>query len=322
LFPASRFTSRRHFYLGCVTSGVLTASGVALTPRQVFAQSRDIVKMVSDEAAASPVTIFRLRGGVALLQGSGGNIAVLTTKNARLLVDAGLTVSRPQVMTALEALGPQPITHLVNTHWHFDHADGNEWVHHQGAIITAHVKTSKHLSSTQPVTDWDHIFRPSAQAAIPTDSFEGEKTLSIERNTIVLDSYGSAHTDGDISANIVEADILHCGDTFWNGHYPFIDYSTGGSLDGMIRAADHNLARSTNKTIIIPGHGHPISNRRQLLAYRDLLREAQDRIGRLKNRGLPLQEVIKARPTSAYDAQWGSFVVSPQLFTHLIYEGV
>src|SRR5258705_5071374 len=134
---------------------------------------------------------------------------------------------------ALSDLGVDPITHLINTHWHFDHADGNEWLHSIGATIIAHENTRKHLSEIQRVEDWDYNFLPSHAGAIPGDVFATERNLKLNGSSIGLKHYGRAHTDGDIAVTFAEADVLHAGDTYWNGIYPFIDYSTGGSIDGM-----------------------------------------------------------------------------------------
>ena len=154
--------------------------------------------------------------------------------------------------TALAGLGPEPVTHLINTHWHFDHANGNEWLHELGPQILAQENTLKHLSTMQRVEDWDYDFAPLSAAALPTEVFATERTLKLNGTTLALKYYGPAHTDSDISVQFTEADILHTGDTFWNGIYPFIDYSTGGSIDGSIRAADANLAADDRQD-----HHHP-----------------------------------------------------------------
>jgi glyoxylase-like metal-dependent hydrolase (beta-lactamase superfamily II) len=107
-----------------------------------------------------------------VLEGSGGNVAVLTGPDGKLVVDSGIAVSRPQMETALSALGPQPVTHLINTHWHFDHANGNEWLHELGPEIIAHQNTPRHLATTQRVEDWSTDFRPLSKAALPTVLFD------------------------------------------------------------------------------------------------------------------------------------------------------
>jgi glyoxylase-like metal-dependent hydrolase (beta-lactamase superfamily II) len=175
---------------------------------------------------------------------------------------------------------------------------------------------------TQRVDDWYYNFRPLSAAALPTEVFATERTLVLNGSTMALKYYGPAHTDSDISVRFTEADILHAGDTFWNGIYPFIDYSTGGSIDGSIRAADADLAATTDATIIIPGHGQPVSNRRELQAFRDMLVGVRDNVAALKKQGRSLEEIIIARPTAAFDAVWGNFVIDPPLFTKLVYEGV
>ena len=118
-----------------------------------------------------------------------------------------------------------------------------------------------------------------------------------------------------------EADIVHVADTYWNGIYPFIDYSTGGSIDGMIAASNANLAATTDKTIIIPGHGQPVSNRSELKEFRDMLVAIRDNVATLKKQGRSRDEAVAARPTAAFDAKWGNFVIDAAFFTRMVYEG-
>src|SRR5580704_11381132 len=157
---------------------------------------------------------------------------------------------------------------------------------------------------------------------MPTETFADALNLKLNGVSLELKLYAPAHTDSDISVNFAEANIVHVGDTYWNGVYPFIDYSTGGSIDGTIRAAEADLAATTDGSIIIPGHGHPVSNRSELKDYRDMLVAIRDRVATLKKQGQSLQETIAANPTAAYDAKWGQFAVNPALFTQLVYEGV
>jgi glyoxylase-like metal-dependent hydrolase (beta-lactamase superfamily II) len=313
---------RRGFCLCCASASAVAATGGWLTPRQAYAEALGIVETIKAAAAKAQIAVQRLRGNVAVLEGSGGNVAVLTGRDGKVLVDAGIAVSRRQVTAALAELGPEPVNHLINTHWHFDHANGNEWLHELGPTIVAHENTRKHLATVQRVEDWDHDFPPLSAGALPTDVFSTERTLKLNGTTLVLKHYGPAHTDSDISVQLTEPDILHAGDTFWNGIYPFIDYSTGGSIDGSIRAADANLAATTDATIVIPGHGPPVSNRSQLLAFRDMLVGVRANVAALKRQGRSLEETIAAKPTAAYDAVWGNFVIGPALFTKLVHEGV
>ena len=313
---------RRQF----LVSTSFAVAGALLSSRELLAMSDSVsasglVQKARERAAAATIKVQSLRGDVSVLTGSGGDIAVLPGRNGKLLVDAGYAVNRPKISDALAGISSDPIRHLVNTHWHFDHTDGNEWLHAEGATILAHKNTRKHLSTTTEVKGWDYTFPPAPAGAIPADVFSDARTLHLNGATIVLKYYQPAHTDGDISIYFTDADILHAGDTFWNGYYPFIDYSTGGNIDGMIRATEMNVTTATEKTIIIPGHG-PVTDKSQLVVYRDMLAEIREKVASFKKQGKSLDETIAAKPTAAYDAKWGGGGMTPALFTGLVYSGV
>jgi glyoxylase-like metal-dependent hydrolase (beta-lactamase superfamily II) len=314
--------SRRHFCLCCVGAATYAATTGWLTPREAFAEARGIVSLIKDSAATAEITTHKLRNNINVLEGSGGNIAVLAGSDGKVMVDAGIGVSRSRLTKALAALSGDPITHLINSHWHFDHADGNEWLHAAGAKIIAHENTRKHLSSIQRVEDWDYNFLPSPHGAIPADVFAKDHKLKLNGATISLQYHGPAHTDGDITVHFTEANVFHTGDIYWNGIYPFIDYSTGGSIDGKIKATEACLAAVNDDTIVIPGHGKPVSNKAELKEYRDMLVAIRDNVAKLKKQGKSRDEAIAAKPTADFDAKWGQFVIDPGFFTRLVYEGV
>jgi glyoxylase-like metal-dependent hydrolase (beta-lactamase superfamily II) len=308
--------SRRHFL---VSTGILTVA-TCLRPRSLFAESENIVLTARKRAETATITVQNLRGNVTALLGSGGNIGVLSGKDGKLIVDSGYSTSRGKITEALARLSPEPIKHLVNTHWHFDHTDGNEWMHSDGAIILAHENTKKHLSTTTRVEAWDFTFPPAPAGSIPDEVIDKEKTLSINNTNIVLAYYGPSHTDGDLSAYFLEPDVLHCGDTWWNGHYPFIDYSTGGNINGMIKAAEWNLAKASEETIVVPGHGK-IGGKSELTEYRDMLVTIHDKVAALKKDGKTLEETIAAKVTATYDGKWATSFVTGDVFTKLVYAG-
>src|SRR5215469_4387013 len=257
--------SRRRF----LASTALATAGHFL-PRRLFAAEESPVTVIRTAAATAKITIQKLRGNVSMLEGSGGNIAVLTGSDGKLLVDAGITASRPAITDALAKISSDPVKHLINTHWHFDHTDGNEWLHSVGAEITAHENTPKHLSVTTRVEGWNFTFPPAPKGALPTQVFDTERELHLNGTTLRLKHYPPAHTDSDISVEFVNENVLHVADTWWNGHFPFIDYWTGGSIDGAIRAAEANVARVSEDTIVIPGHG-PVGDKAGLIEFRDML---------------------------------------------------
>jgi glyoxylase-like metal-dependent hydrolase (beta-lactamase superfamily II) len=314
--------SRRGFCLCCIGAAGFAARGGWLSPREAYAEARGLVSLIKDSAAKSAISTHKLRNGITILEGSGGNVAVLGGKDGLVMVDAGISVSQKQMTKALSDISPDPVSHLINTHWHFDHADGNPWIGSGGAKIIAHENTRKYLSEVKRVEDWDYNFLPLAHSGVPQHVFSNEHTLKLNGETLGLKYYGPAHTDGDISVMFGEADVLHVGDTYWNGIYPFIDHSTGGSIDGMIAASEANLAASTDKTIIIPGHGNPVSNRAELRDFRDMLVAVRENVAKLKRQGRSLDEVVEAKPTVAFDEKWGQFVIDPAFFTRLVYAGV
>ena len=309
--------SRRHF----LASTFVATAGVWLMPRPLFAGAESPVITIRKAATTAKINVQKLRGNISVLEGSGGNIAVLTGRDGKLLVDAGITASRPRITEALGSLSSDPVKHLINSHWHFDHTDGNEWLHSVGAEITAHENTRKHLAGTTRVEDWNFTFPPAPPGALPTKLFDSEQTLHLNGSNLALKKYSPAHTDSDISVEFTDVDVIHVADTFWNGHFPFIDYSTGGSIDGMIRAAEANVARVADKTIVIPGHG-PVGNKSQLSEFRDMLVSIREQVSALKKEGKSREEAVAAKPTADYDAKWGGFVIDGNFFTRLVYAGV
>ena len=309
--------SRRNF----LASASAATTMAWLAPSKLFAQEDGLVQTARKTAATDKITIQKLRGNVSVLLGAGGNIAVLPGRDGKLLIDAGFAGARPQITEALVGISSEPIKHLINTHWHFDHTDGNEWLHSVGAAILAHTNTRKHLSTTTRVEGWNFTFEPAPAGAIPAEVFDDEQTLTLNGTTIALKHYAPAHTDSDISVHFTDSDILHVADTFWNGYYPFIDYSTGGSIGGMIRATEANLAKVSHTTIVIPGHGE-VADKSQLSFYRDLLVGTREKVATLKKQGKSLDEIVAAKLTAATDEKWGNGFRSPKDFIGDVFQGV
>ena len=277
---------------------------------------------INQAAAQSPVTVEKLRGNVSMLQGSGGNIGVLSGGEGFLLVDAGIAVSQAKILGALAQLGRGKPRYAITTHWHWDHADGNSWVRAAGATVIAHTQAVRRLKQTIRVAEWQHTFTPIAAEALPNALINQPRTIRINGEEVQIRPYGRpGHTDGDLSVYFTKADILQVGDTFWHGQYPFLDYVGGGGIDPAIRAAERNLAMARDTTIVIPGHG-PIAGRKDLISFRDMLVTVRQRVSRLKAEGLSLKEVLAARPTKDFDVKWGNSIISGELFTTLVYRGV
>src|SRR5579863_306951 len=196
--------TRRRF----LVSTCMATTAALLAPHHAFAQNDGLVQTARKTASTDKVTVQKLRGNISVLMGAGGNIAVLPGKDGKLLIDAGFAGARPQITSALASISSDPIKHLINTHWHFDHTDGNEWIHSAGAAILAHANTRKHLSNTTRVEGWNFTFPPAPSGAIPTEVFDDERTVELNGTTIALKHYAPAHTDSDISVHFTNADIL------------------------------------------------------------------------------------------------------------------
>src|SRR5438270_6811339 len=199
--------SRRRF----LSATGVAATAVCLNPCWLFADDTSPVIIIRRAAATAKINVTKLRGNVSVLEGSGGNIAVLTGSDGKVLVDAGITASRPRITEALASLSTDPVKHLINSHWHFDHTDGNEWLHSVSAEITAHENTRKHLAVTTRVEDWNFTFPPAPPGALPTKLFDSEQTLHLNGSTLALKKYSPAHTDSVHLGRIHRCRCHSCG---------------------------------------------------------------------------------------------------------------
>jgi glyoxylase-like metal-dependent hydrolase (beta-lactamase superfamily II) len=317
-----RGISRRRF-VGIAAGAGAVAYGASF--RSVFAQgtapqSGSMIDQMRAAAASAKIQTQPLRNGVQLLMGSGGNIVVLPGKDGKLVVDSGFSSSQPQITLALAAISADPLKHLVNTHWHFDHVDGNEWMHKAGATITSDERTRARMSEHHSIPIFKLEVPPSPKDALPTDVFPKDKKMEVSGETIHLKSYAPAHTDTDISVHFAKANVLHAGDTFFNGFYPFIDYDTGGNIKGMVAAAKVTLALTNADTMIVPGHG-PLGTRAQLQEYHDMLAGSLDKVAALKKAGKSEDEAVAAKASADFDEKWGKGRLNPEMWTRLVYKG-
>ncbi|MFL6708518.1 MAG: MBL fold metallo-hydrolase [Massilia sp.] len=313
--PGARFSR--------LASSLAVAATLASAGGFAWAQDKPIspVIKINEAAAVTPITVDPLRGGLSMLSGSGGNITVLAGKEGKLLVDAGIAVSRPRVEAAIDKLGPGKIKVLINTHYHWDHTDGNKWVSESKPTIYGQTNTLKRVGETVRVEDWDFTFDPLPASARPTVVVEKDKTITFEGTKVEMKNFGHGHTDSDIWVYFPKADVLVLGDIFWNGVYPFIDNENGGGINTAILWADKALKQAGPKTIVVPGHG-PVGNRQQLQDWRNMLVAIRDNVQVLKKQGKSREAIIAAKPTAKYDAQYGAFVIDPDFFTRLVYDGL
>jgi len=299
----------------------LAAGAIAFAPRLIGAQAAQIPDMVAQSRAAAaktPIKTTKLSANVYLLQGAGGNMALQTGSDGNLLIDSSFATAAPNIRQAIAAVSSDRADALINTHWHYDHTDGNEALHAAGFTIYAHQNTRSRLSTPQTMKMF-HATLPAAPAgALPVITFDHAMHLWRNTDSIDLVHFDPAHTDTDIYIHFHKADVLHVGDIWFNGMYPFIDESSGGSIGGMIRAGEKALAVAGNSTKIIPGHG-PLGSKNELQAFHDMLSSVRDKVAAIKKTGASEQETLARKPTADLDATWGKGFMGPDAFTGLVY---
>ncbi len=302
-------------------AAVATAASIA--PRKMLGQQAvpDRIAQGRILAAQTPITTTKLADDVYLLQGFGGNMVLQTGSEGDLLIDSSFSTSVQKVLAAIGAVSKDAPHLLINTHWHYDHTDGNEGMHAAGFTILAHAKTKERLSTTQIVPFFHMTVQPDPAGAWPTIIFDNSKRIAHNGDSLDLAHFDPAHTDTDIYIHFGNADVLHVGDIFFNGIYPFIDESSAGNIGGMIAASEKALSLAGPKTKIVPGHG-PLADKAQLQIYHDMLATVRDRVAKLKAAGASEQEAVAKKPTADLDAAWGKGNFNGDVFTGLVYRTV
>ena len=259
-----------------------------------------------------------LGSGVYMLTGGGGNMALLTGSEGAVLVDDQFAPLAPKIRAAIALLTDRPLRFVINTHWHFDHTGGNEAFGRSGSVILAHANTRKRMSTRQVVDLFNVVTPPSPAIALPVITFEDGTTLHLDGEDIVAEHAPKAHTDSDIVLYFTRANVVHTGDVFVVGFYPFIDMGSGGSVDGVIAACERVLLRVNEQTRIIPGHG-PLATRKDLADYRDMLVAVRARIVAMIRKGSSQAAVLDAMPTKDFDDRYGKGVLKPEVFVQRLY---
>ncbi len=273
------------------------------------------------EAEQGDVKVEKLTDSIAVLSGVGGNIAVLVGKDSTLQVDAGNPGTAPKTLKAVGELTDKPVGVLINTHWHGDHTGGNADMAKAGSRILGHDNLRKRLGNEQFIEAFNSKVPASPEIALPILTFDDKLTLYLNGEELHLAYVPPAHTDTDIYIHFAKANVLHAGDLFFNGMYPFIDSSTKGWIGGMVGAADRILSVVDDKTKIIPGHG-PVGTKAEFKQYRDMLAEIQAKITPLVKAGKSVEEAIAAKPTASLDDKWGRGFMKPDAFVRIVYGGI
>ena len=267
------------------------------------------------------VTVVPVVAGVYMLQGSGGNIGLSIGGDGAFVIDDEYAPLTDRIRAAIATVTPKPVRFVVNTHWHGDHAGGNENMATGGAIVVAQENVRRRMGTEQFNALFKSTTPASPKAALPVITFTDEMSFFINDDSVQVSHVANAHTDGDALVMFRAANVIHMGDTFFNGMYPYIDVSSGGSLAGMIAAANRGLAMTNASTRFIPGHG-PLGDRASLVAYRDMLSAVRDRVSALVAKKRTLAQVLAVKPLADYDETWGKGFMKPEQFLTIVYASV
>ena len=263
---------------------------------------------------------IRITDSVYMLTGSGGNIRLSVGEDGVFLIDDQFAPLTDKILAAVAELTDDPIQFVVNTHWHPDHTGGNENLGEAGVIIVAHENVRKRMSTEQFIAAFNNRSPPSPAEALPVITFTDSITFHYNGDELRVAHMEPAHTDGDSVIFFRKANVVHMGDTYFNGMYPFIDVSSGGSIDGMIKAARRVLGQVNDQTKIIPGHG-ALSDVRGLRAYVEMLETVRGRVQKLVDEGNSREDVVAARPTRDFEARWGGGFLEPDKWVGILYDG-
>jgi glyoxylase-like metal-dependent hydrolase (beta-lactamase superfamily II) len=263
----------------------------------------------------------RLADNLYMLSGAGCNHALLIGEDGPLLTDTDMAGFCKKVLAAVKEIADKPVRLVVNTHCHFDHVGGNENLAKNGAMVIAHQNVRKRMSSEQVLGQLGTRVPPSPPEALPRITFAKELDLHWNGEDVRIIHIPPGHTDGDCLVFFQQADVLHTGDIYFNGVYPFIDVNADGSIDGMIQAVDLALALANEDTRIIPGHGK-LSNAAELREYREMLADVRGRIKKLIKKGKSLEEVLAEKPTKDLDEKWARGGMKPDVFVGVVYDGL
>mgnify|MGYP000241437050 CR=1 FL=1 len=291
------------YYLGCA---------LFLSSAATFADSHKM---------EAKIEAIKVSDNIHMLTGKGGNIGVLTGADGTFMIDDQFSPLTPKILAKIKEIGGEHPKFLINTHFHGDHTGGNENLGKAGTLIVSHNNVRERMASGSYIQAFKMKSLPASADALPVITFSDDISFHINGGQVHAIHTPHAHTDGDSFIHFKEQNVIHAGDLFFNGFYPFIDINHGGSVKGMISAVDKILAIADDKTKIIPGHG-PLATKSDLQAYRDMLQTAYNKLRLMKISGMSVTDAMAAKPLAELDQEWSDGLFSSSRWIEIVYPGI
>ena len=302
---------------GVLVEGLIARKLARAAAGGALQQPQDPVAAFRARIGAIPIESQPLAENLTLLAGPGGNVVVLHGSDGLVVVDTFVAPAWPKLQESLKGFGA-PVKFVINTHWHFDHTDNNAPLRAGGATVVAHENTKLRMTQPHHLAVLELDFAPSPAAALPQRVFKEGYKLEANGERLAVTHVPPAHTDTDVAVRFEKANVLHTGDVFFNGFYPYIDGSTGGRVDGVIEATGSLLSLADADTKIVPGHG-PLGTKADLAKYRDMMSTAADRVRKLKASGKSVEDAIAAKPFADLENDWGKGRLNGDAFVRVVY---
>ncbi|GAB2196002.1 MBL fold metallo-hydrolase [Sessilibacter sp. MAH4] len=291
---------------------LLTLASLLLTTNATWVCAQDDAPKVESE---------KVTDSIYMITGRGGNVGLFIGDETTILIDDKFAPLSEVITQEVASITKTPIEYLLNTHYHGDHTGGNVNFGKAGTTIVAHDNVRKILASGGEIKAFNSKFEPLEKAGLPSITFNDKISFHVNGETVTLEHYPNAHTDGDGVVFFEEQNVVHTGDIFFNGRYPFIDIGNGGSVQGTIAAIDKITAKINDSTKVIAGHG-PQGNKKAMIAYRDMLEKSLAIVAELKNQGLSMDEVKAKLPLAELDKTWGEGGMKPEVWVTIVYSSL
>ena len=276
--------------------------------------------VLSEKAGNEPdFAVIEVSEGIYMLLSGGGNVGLSIGEDGVVMIDDSMPPFLDKLTRTIKSISDKPIDFLINTHLHRDHTENNESFSQRGIRIVAHenLRTSM-LTKGLKLYDKEG---PMPKAALPVITFSHAISFHLNGEHARVFHVKNAHTDGDAIIHFQNSNVVHAGDTFFNGLFPYIDLANGGNIEGYIAAQQKIIDLSDDQTKIIPGHG-PLGNKKKLQAARDMLIDSKNIISTLIKNGQSEEQVVKANPLNKYHENWNWGFITTEKMTRQVYKSL